>query len=67
MVPAAGQDCQIDTFGDKDFEPGFETHLSVGRVHELRVALFSDNADTNGVTLRLEVAKDGSRISGPSR
>ena len=62
-----GRDWQIDTFGDKDFDPGFDTHLGVGGVHELRVALFSDNAATEEVTLRLEVAEDEPRIRASCR
>jgi len=58
------RDWQIDTFTDADFEPGFATHLPVGRVHELKVALFADNADTQAVTLRLELFEDEPQISG---
>jgi len=64
-----GRDWQIDTFGDKNFDPGFDTHLGTGRVHELTVAVFSDNAATGEVALRLEAAEedDERRISAPPR
>lgn len=61
-----GRDWQIDTFRDPDFDPGFETHLRAGRVHELKVALFADNAETEAVVLRLELAEEEPRISRPS-
>jgi hypothetical protein len=58
-----GGDWLIDTFRDPDFDPGFATHLGADQVHVLQVALFADNADTRALTLRLEVADDGPKIT----
>jgi hypothetical protein len=57
-----GQDWLIDTFGI-DFDPGFETHLRSDQVHQLQIAVFADNANTNSLSLRLEIGPDGPRIS----
>jgi hypothetical protein len=49
-----GSRWRIDTFRDSDFFPGFSTELPLDRYHVVRIALFTDNAET--VARSLEVA-----------
>jgi hypothetical protein len=58
-----GEDWMIDTFVDADFDPGFATHLRADQVHVLQVALFADNADTQALTLRIEIQDDMPKIT----
>jgi hypothetical protein len=53
----------IDTFQDRDFDPGFATRLPADQVHVFQIALFADNADTCGISLRLEVRDDEPRMT----
>ncbi|MFD0576920.1 hypothetical protein [Dactylosporangium darangshiense] len=53
----------IDTFDDDDFEPGFPIRLPADQRHVLTVALFTDNAHTRSIGLRIEEGTNGPRLS----
>lgn len=54
-----GSRWRIVTFEDPDFEPGFTTELAADRRHVLRLAVFSDNADTVTAALAVEAGAAG--------
>jgi hypothetical protein len=53
---------RIVTFEDDDFDPGFPTVLELERVHVLRVALFSDNAETRAASLLADGRQPGNVV-----
>lgn len=49
---------RIVTFEDSDFDPGFDLDLSADQEHVLEVAVFSDNAATQTVSLVANIRID---------
>jgi hypothetical protein len=53
---------RLVTFEDPDFDPGFSTELTPDQQHVLKVAVFSDNADTTTRFLVAYLPPDAQRI-----
>jgi hypothetical protein len=54
---------KIVTFEDPDFDPGFDTELSVEREHVLRIGVYSDNAETQTLDLVVSASAKGEMIA----